>query len=208
MAEAPDPQQKCGARWGTLEHQQDKKKRCHSGELGALFGKELQAVEHGKRPERAHQQEVVNLRLQSLPRGGNAGHRATAWSPRGRKEKLKSDESFAHLSNKRDMCKNVSHGVERTPGIADPGMMGPKRRGVQRDRDLIATFCSEVCKSRALRKAVARSPQHAGERRTEVAGCTTTWERVVAPPAETREPDVGRQGRTPTNSSIRPRFTD
>ena len=42
--------------------------------------------------------------------GGEPG---TAEPPR--KEELKSDESFAHLPNKRDMCKDVSHGVERTP---------------------------------------------------------------------------------------------
>ena len=118
------------------------------------MGEKLQAAGHGKRPESSRQQGEMNLRLQSPPRGGNAGHRATAWSPRERKKKLKSDVSFTHLPNKRDMCKDVSHGVERAPGIQDPGMMGPQRRGVQRDRDLVAPFCSEVSKSWALRKAV------------------------------------------------------
>ena len=183
----PEPQKNCGAPRGWLEHQQDKKEVLQR-RAGSPFGDKLQAVGHGRRPEIAHQQEGMNPRLQSPPRGGNAGHKA---SP---KERKKSERAM----NRANACP-----IERTPGIEDPGLLGPKRRGVQRDTDLIA----EVSKSWALRKAVGQiahrsTAEHAREQRTEVAGCTTTWERVVAPPAETPEPGVGRQGRTPINCSV------
>ena len=81
VAEGPDPQQNCRAPRGRLEHQQDKGEVSQQ-RAGSSVGEKLQAVEHCKRPESAHQQEGVNPRLQSPARGGNAGHRATAWNPR------------------------------------------------------------------------------------------------------------------------------
>ena len=49
-------------------------------------------------------------------------------------------------------------------------MMGPKRRGVQQDRDLIAPFCSEVCKSWHSERQLLDRPKEHCRARTEVGG--------------------------------------
>ena len=76
--------------------------------------------------------------------------------------------------------------------------MGAERRRAQGNADLIAPFCTQVSKRRALREEVGQIAQRsaAEHARTEVAGCATTWERVVAHRQR-------RQGGTPMNHSAR-----